>query len=289
MKFAAAIILGLLLAGASALAADGKAPTTPPMREVAAGGPNGPQVKLFVFSPANPGKAAPAILTVHGGGWQFGEAAWTFASARRFAQNGVVAIAVEYRLAGVANTPLDALADVCSSLQWVRQHSAELQIDPNRVAVHGVSAGGQLGAAAATLGCGNTQGSMGNGGPDAMLLWSPAIDVADSGWFTKLLRGRASAVSQSPLQNIRKRLPPTSIVQGEKDTLTPASSASAFCAAAIAQGSVCDLKIYPGLGHLLTRNLKNQEDDFDPDPVARDDGIARQLAFLLKQWRWSPD
>ena len=34
----------------------------------------------------------------------------------------------------------------------------------------------------------------------------------------------------------------------------------------------------------LTRNLANQESDFDPDPVARDDGNARQLAFLKSLW-----
>jgi hypothetical protein len=38
--------------------------------------------------------------------------------------------------------------------------------------------------------------------------------------------------------------------------------------------------VYPGLGHLLTRNLASQERDFDPDPAARADGVARQLAFL---------
>jgi hypothetical protein len=39
--------------------------------------------------------------------------------------------------------------------------------------------------------------------------------------------------------------------------------------------------VYPGVGHLLTRNLSNQESDFDPDPVARADGIAQQHRFLV--------
>ena len=47
-----------------------------------------------------------------------------------------------------------------------------------------------------------------------------------------------------------------------------------------AGGGRCDLAVYPGVGHLLTRNLTNQESNFDPDPASRDDGNARQLAFL---------
>ena len=32
--------------------------------------------------------------------------------------------------------------------------------------------------------------------------------------------------------------------------------------------------------HLLTRNLANQEDDFEPEPPAVADGVARHIAFL---------
>ena len=40
------------------------------------------------------------------------------------------------------------------------------------------------------------------------------------------------------------------------------------------------LNVYDGVGHLLTRNLANQESDFDPDPDARADGIAQHVRFL---------
>lgn len=51
-----------------------------------------------------------------------------------------------------------------------------------------------------------------------------------------------------------------------------------------AGGATCDLNVYANVGHLLTRNLANQEGNFDPDPVAREDGIAKQLAFLQALW-----
>jgi acetyl esterase/lipase len=55
-----------------------------------------------------------------------------------------------------------------------------------------------------------------------------------------------------------------------------------YAAALTKLGRTCDLHVYPGLGHLLTRNLANQESDFDPDPKARADGIAQHHRFLRK-------
>lgn len=45
---------------------------------------------------------------------------------------------------------------------------------------------------------------------------------------------------------------------------------------------MCELHVYEGVGHLLTRNLANQESDFDPDPEARADGIAQHERFLTE-------
>ena len=80
-----------------------------------------------------------------------------------------------------------------------------------------------------------------------------------------------------------RRPPPTAIVQGEKDNLTPLADAQAFCSRARQWGAACELYVYPGVGHLLTRNLANQEDDFDPDPESRADGQKRLKAFLKAQ------
>jgi acetyl esterase len=246
----------------------------------------GTELKTYVFSRtgSTDNTLVPAIVLLHGGGWVAGAPNWTFASAERFAELGVVAVSVEYRLSTGSVTPIDALADVCRAFRWVRAHSSMLGVDPHRVAVHGVSAGGHLAAAAATVGCGNTEGAYGNGGPDALLLWSPALDVSGSGHFRRLLRERAPVDAYSPVEQVRTRMPPVHIVHGDRDTLTPLGGALRFCDRVIENGDRCELHVYPGVGHLLTRNLANQESDFDPDPVARDDGTARQLAFLRSLW-----
>jgi acetyl esterase len=197
---------------------------------------------------------------------------------------GMVAVAVQYRLSDDRVTPVDALADVCEAFRWARSRATALGIDPNRVAASGVSAGGHLAATAATVGCGNTEGAYGVGGPDALVLWSPALDVSIDGHFRRLLRGTAAVDAYSPVEHVRPRMPPIHIVQGDRDTLTPLSRAKRFCDRVVAGGATCELVVYPGVGHLLTRNLANQESDFDPDPSARDDGNARQRAFLNALW-----
>jgi len=246
---------------------------------------DGQKLTAFVFLPSNKDVQKPiaAVLLFHGGGWSAGSAAWTFEAARRFTGMGIVAVAVDYRLTEGKITPIEALDDTRAAFRWVRRHAAEFNIDPKRVAGYGVSAGGHLVAAAATLdlpgdGIDNTSSK-----PDLLLLWSPALDVAADGWFVKLLQGRASASDFSPAEKAGSSTPPTSIVHGDKDTLTPLSGVKRFHDRVIKSGGICELNIYPGVGHLLTRNLANQEDNFDPDPKFRADGIAQHERFLRER------
>jgi acetyl esterase len=260
------------VAGPVAAAAKERAPRVFAYRSVGA-----EMLHAFVFAPATR-TAAPAILLFHGGGWSAGSAEWVFPAAQRFADLGLVAIAIEYRLAGSATTPIDAFADTCAAFAWARSHAGELRLDPHRVAGYGVSAGGHLVAAAATVGCGVT------GGPDALVLWSPALDVAADPYFVKILQGRGAAQDYSPLEHVHSSMPPVSIVEGEKDSLTPLAKARLFCDRVQETGGRCELNVYPGLGHLLTRKLADQENDYDPDPIARQDGIEKQDQFLIRLW-----
>ena len=281
LKFIAVLILALAVGLADASPPSSikatQQPSTYVYREI-----DGHALNAYVFYPEGHGacKQIPAILLFHGGGWSMGSAEWTFKSARRFAALGMVAISIEYRLSEGSVTPIEAIADACAAFRWARQHANELNIDPNRVAGYGVSAGGHLVAAAATVGCPNDEANSASSKPDALLLWSPALDVAADGWFCKLLQGRASASKYSPAEHAGPSTPPASIIHGAKDTLTPLSGIKRFCDRMIQSGAVCDLNVYQGVGHLLTRNLANQESDFDPDPKAREDGIAQHERFL---------
>jgi acetyl esterase/lipase len=237
---------------------------------------NGDSLAAFVFTPEARGTEPPnAILLFHGGGWVAGSPEWVFASAKRFAQWGLVAIAIEYRLSGENVTPIDALADVCAAFAWTRAHAAELGISKN-VAGYGVSAGGHLLGLYGTGRCKSAER------PAAMLFVSPALDVSTDRWFEKLLKERAPVRDYSPVEHVDRTTPPTSIAHGAEDTLTPLAGVQRFHDRMVAAGGTCELNVYPGVGHLFTRNLANQEDDFDPDPEKRADANEKHRRFLMK-------
>jgi acetyl esterase/lipase len=155
---------------------------------------DGDSLRVHIFLPPQhrQGDPANAILLFHGGGWSVGAPEWAFATARRFADSGLVAVAVEYRLSTGEVTPIDALADACAAFTWIRAHTADFGVT-GRVAGYGVSAGAHLVAATVTVGCPSNDATA-----DALLLWSPALDVVYDRWFVTLLQGRASAADLSP-------------------------------------------------------------------------------------------
>jgi acetyl esterase len=238
-------------------------------------------LKAYVFRPVTPGSNHPAILLFHGGAWRLGEAAWNFQRAKEFADKGIVAIAIQYRLANDGLTPIDGVEDACAAFAWARSQSKLLGIDVKRVAGYGVSAGGHLVAAAATIPAVNNKKIGANSRPDALLLYSPALNMGHDPYFVGLINKKADPVIYSPSDYISNKLPPTLIIQGEKDSIVYAKEAIAFRDAAVKAGAKCVLYVYPNVGHLLTRNIKIQYKDFDSDPADAADAHQREDDFLV--------
>jgi CubicO group peptidase (beta-lactamase class C family)/acetyl esterase/lipase len=232
----------------------------------------GAELTAFVFKAEDDDIERPAVLLYHGGGWRSGRPDWTFGLARALAEQGVVAIPVEYRLSEGDITPIDAFEDVCSSLAWVRRHAEPLGVARDRIALHGVSAGGHLAALTGTRGCAD-----GAEPPSLLLLHSPALSMARDGWFTGLLKDRATPDEYSPLDLITDRTPATFIVSGAEDTLTPHRYALEFCGDLNSRGVLCSIETFQGLGHILTRNLDNQESDFQ---IAEEDVLRARGALF---------
>ena len=244
------------------------------------------ELKAHIFFPAEnaKGKLRPAMIVLHGGGWNAGSAEWTYYDAGRFAGLGMVAIAGEYRLSNQKDvTPIEAMADTRDLIRWVRRNAADLGIDAHRVAVYGSSAGAHLAASAAVFPHDeeNTISAI----PDAMILVSPAVSIVNDQWPKMLLLGRAEVRSISPAENISKRLPPAIVIVGDKDTETPLPAVQRFCDRAKQVGGTCELHVYPGVGHLLSRNLDpraQEQGPFDPDPAAVTAAHGAEDAFLGK-------
>tara|TARA_A100000171_G_C2117472_1_gene138741 strand:+ start:238 stop:1101 length:864 start_codon:yes stop_codon:yes gene_type:complete len=227
--------------------------------------PDGEALSAYVFHSSSP-DPAPAIILLHGGGWAYGSPAWMESSARRLADQDMVAISVQYRLSRNGVTPVDALHDTCASLAWVREQASSLGVDPSRIAAYGVSAGGHLAASMATVGCPD-----GTQGPDLLVLYSPAIRTSQDGWFQRLLGQPDDPAEYSPFEHVSETTPATLIISGEQDTLTPHAYAMGYCDRLHDFQTECEIETFNDVGHLLTRNLDNQESDFD---VAEED-IAR--------------
>jgi len=111
-------------------------------------GPGGP-LTLRLYRPST-AAGLPVLLYLYGGGWVLGcpDTADGVARALANAADCVVAV-VGYRLAPEHPFPA-AVHDSAAALTWLYEHASALGLDPERIAVGGDSAGGNL-AAALTL------------------------------------------------------------------------------------------------------------------------------------------
>lgn len=252
-------------------------------------GGDGESLQARVFVPAAAvSRPRAAIVLFHGGGWSEGEAAWMDATANLMAQAGLVAIAVDYRLSGQGGaTPYDAVADARAAVRWVRHDAQRLGVDPKRIAAGGTSAGGHLAASAAVFD--EPWGDPVSARPDALVLWSPALSPGGDAWFGKLVGGRARARALSPDLHVRSGMPPAIVLQGAEDSVTPAAGARRFCERMRQMGNRCELAVYPGVGHLFTRNLGQQEiPDYKAIDLKIDADADRKAVAFLKGIGFAP-
>lgn len=108
-------------------------------------GPVGP-IGLRFYTPRGLTGASPALMYVHGGGFMHGGLDSHDSVCRQLAEQAQVrVVAVDYRLAPEAPFPA-AFEDVLAAWTWVNAHAAGIGIDPDRIAIGGDSAGGNLSA-----------------------------------------------------------------------------------------------------------------------------------------------
>ncbi len=152
--FVAAALAISALARPAAAQAPANAPTSgyDLKRDVQFGKHDGVALLGDLYTPRAPGKV-PLVVAVHGAGWQAGSK-----SAYQFwgpwlAQRGIAVFSIDYRLSkpGVKMFP-ESLHDVRAAVQWARSGSEAINVDPDRLALMGDSAGGHLAALAGLAG-----------------------------------------------------------------------------------------------------------------------------------------
>jgi len=101
-----------------------------------------------LYTPTRP-TSGPLLLFLHGGGFMYGDLESHDAACRFLAeQSDVRVLAVDYRLSPEHRFPA-AYDDAQAAFRWAVDHAGDLDADPERIAVGGDSAGGNLAAGVA--------------------------------------------------------------------------------------------------------------------------------------------
>ena len=118
------------------------------VRDLSAPGAHGP-IPLRLFRPAGLASPAPTLIYYHGGGWTMGDLDTHDSLCRDLADEGRCAVvSVDYRMGPEHRFPA-AVDDVLAATRWLQAQARTLDLDAQRFAVGGDSAGGNLAAAVA--------------------------------------------------------------------------------------------------------------------------------------------
>jgi len=179
----------------------------------------------------------PAILWIHGGGWERGDKNGN-SGALLLANEGFVTASLFYRLSGDSPFPAD-IEDCKCATRFLRANASKYGIDPERIGVAGASAGGHLAELVATAG--RNAGLEGDGGWQNVSSKGQAAAYYGASDFTvgatefqhhtgqvvlKLVRGSEKDKPDlyrqaSPLFHVSKDSPPLLLAHGEQDDLVP--------------------------------------------------------------------
>ena len=222
-----------------------------PYREI-----HGVTLTLDAHIPEGKGPFAAAIL-VHGGGWVAGDKQqYINFLFQPLADAGFAWFSINYRLAPAYQFPADA-EDVEAAVRWVKDHAAQYNVDPSRLALIGESAGGHL---VSLVGAEDKPGlrvaavvSM-YGVHDfvaAAVEWKPLPDEALELFGIKAVTARniPLLVSASPVVLVRREMPPYLLMHGSKDEDVPYDQSVEMCAAMKEAGAHCDLITIEGAPH----------------------------------------
>lgn len=218
-----------------------------------------PNCRMDIYFPSKTEKPVPIVIHLHGGGWNHGskESQRGFGM---FFRNKMAVANVEYRMTGDALAPA-AVEDVRAALIYLLHNAEELNIDPNKIILHGGSAGAHLALVAGYL-QNNRVYDKGTKPykPEIRILavidkYGPSdlVEFAYYGSLKKWLGTKAGdkkfVASLSPVELVNHKTPPTFIVHGDADNIVPISQSVTLQHALEKAGVKHQFIIIPNGGH----------------------------------------
>jgi acetyl esterase/lipase len=229
------------------------------------------------------------VLVIHGGSWIGGSKSEYGPQFARLVEHGCVVFAADYRLArpGEPGWP-GAVDDLRAAVRWIRRHSEEFLVDPNRIVALGSGAGGHLALLLGTLPDQSLPGDLSGRVQAVVSLYGPT-DLADlmqrrglTNDPARVFLGETSAASTSqydtasPVNQVRGDEPPMLLIHGSDDSWVPVEQARRLSNALARARVKHRLIVVPGARHGF-------ELEFGP-PEERD-LLPELLAFLETVWQ----
>jgi acetyl esterase/lipase len=202
----------------------------------------------------------PALVYVHGGGWMHGDKAEAVMFANMMTSQGYLVVSINYRLYPAGKFP-NMIEDVKCAIRSLRAHAAENNLDPNRIAAIGPSAGGHL----VSL-LGTTDESAGwdvgeyldqSSRVQAVIAMAPVTDLtrrfpnADIETIRQVGFGEHNVIQASPISHVTADDPPFLLIHGERDTLVPYEQSQLMYDRLVEANVPAQLVIVQNAGHSL--------------------------------------
>jgi acetyl esterase/lipase len=241
------------------------------------------ELRCDIYTPPEEVRNGAGVLLLHGGSWMAGDRTQLRGYGILLGREGYTCVASEYRL--LPERWPAQIHDAKAALRWMRANSERLQIDPDKIAVEGNSAGAHL--ALLVAGTGHVAEFEGDANPGvstevaaciavyAPTLLTVRLDATTQGgrmmqaMFGEGEAGDRAAQQFSPLTHAGANFPPTLLIHGTADTTVPVKSSVLMYEALSAAGVPVDL-------HLLAE----QPHAFDAQPQFGRLTAAEMLLFL---------
>ena len=225
---------------------------------------------LDLYLPEKGDMSLPLIIWIHGGAW-LGGSKDSRSPALSFTTNGYAVAHVGYRLSPEAKFPAQ-IHDCKAAVRWLRANAMKYNLDPNKFAAWGASAGGHLVALLGTSGGvaeleGNDNDLKESSRVQAVVDWFGPTDLLRMGDAASDVRHNApdspeskliggpilenndKAAKASPTTYVTKEAPPFLIMHGDHDRDVPFNQSELLYAALNKAGVDVTFVPMKGAGH----------------------------------------